>query len=105
MGIGKLIEELGGAVAAEQAAEAVDPNAGILVKGAALVAGFMGAEKLSDTLEAHAEAKRTVNAALGRRRSRSRRFGRGSRSKSRQAATLGRDGSMGASRNFGRALL
>ena len=39
MGIGKLIEEVGGAVVAEQAAEAVDPNAGVLVKGAAAVAG------------------------------------------------------------------
>jgi hypothetical protein len=58
MGIGKLIEEIGGAVAAEQAAEAADPNAGILVKGAAAVAGFIGAEKLSDALEAHTEAKR-----------------------------------------------
>lgn len=57
MGIGKLIEEVGGAIAAEQAAEAADPNAGILVKGAAAVAGFMGAGKLSDTLQAHADAK------------------------------------------------
>ena len=61
MGIGKLIEEVGGAIAAEQAAKAVDPNAGILVEGAAAVAGFMGAEKLSDTLEAHADAKRDAN--------------------------------------------
>ena len=61
MGIGKLIEEVGGAIAAEQAAEAVDPNAGILVKGAAAVAGFMGAEKLFDTLEAHADAKRDAS--------------------------------------------
>ena len=58
MGIGKLIEEVGGAIAAEQAAEAADPNAGVFVKGAAAVAGFVGAEKLSDTLEAHTEAKR-----------------------------------------------
>lgn len=58
MGIGKLIEEVGGAIAAEQAAEAADPNAGIFVKGAAAVAGFVGAEKLSDALEAHTEAKR-----------------------------------------------
>ena len=55
MGIGKLIEEIGGAVAAEQAAEAADPNAGILVKGAAAVAGFMGAGKLSDALQTHAD--------------------------------------------------
>jgi len=54
MGIGKLFEEVGGAVAAEQAAEAVDPNAGILVTGAAAVAGFLGAGKLSDVLGAHA---------------------------------------------------
>ena len=58
MGIGKLIEEVGGAVAAEQAAEAADPNAGILIKGAAAVAGFMGAAKLSDALEAHTNAKK-----------------------------------------------
>ena len=58
MGIGKLIEEVGGAIAAEQAAEAADPNAGVFVKGAAAVAGFVGAEKLSDALEAHTEAKR-----------------------------------------------
>jgi hypothetical protein len=58
MGIGKLIEEIGGAIAAEQAAEAADPNAGILVKGAAAAAGFVGAGKLSDTLEGHANAKR-----------------------------------------------
>ena len=58
MGIGKLIEEVGGAIAAEQAAEAVDPNAGLLVKGAAAIAGFMGAGKLADAVEAHVEAKR-----------------------------------------------
>jgi len=56
MGIGKLFEEIGGAVAAEQAAEAVDPNAGVLVKGAAAAAGFFGASKLSDALQGHADA-------------------------------------------------
>ena len=61
MGIGKLIEEVGGAIAAEQAAEAVDPNAGVFVKGAAAGAGFMGADKLSDTLQAHTDAKRDAN--------------------------------------------
>ena len=58
MGIGKLIEEVGGAIAAEQAAEAADPNAGALVKGAAAVAGFVGAGKLSETLQAHTDARR-----------------------------------------------
>ncbi len=59
MGIEKLIEEVGGAIVAEQAAEAADPNAGILVEGAAAIAGFVGVAKLSDVLETHAEAKRT----------------------------------------------
>lgn len=58
MGIGKLIEEVGGAIAAEQAAEAADPNANMLVKGAAAIAGFVAADKLSGALESHAEAKR-----------------------------------------------
>jgi len=57
MGIGKLIEEVGGAIVAEQAAVAVDPNAGLLVEGAAAIAGFMGAAKLSDTLQTHADHK------------------------------------------------
>jgi len=61
MGIGKLIEEVGGAIAAEQAVEAADPDAGVLAKGAAAVAGFMGAGKLSETLEAHANAKRDAS--------------------------------------------
>jgi hypothetical protein len=61
MGIGKLIEEVGGAIAAEQAAVAVDSNAGIFVKGAAAVAGFVGVAKVSDALEAHAVAKQDAN--------------------------------------------
>ncbi|MGG6892565.1 hypothetical protein [Rhizobium sp. BR 315] len=51
MGIGKLIEEVAGAVAAEDAVEAVDPNAGILTKAAAAVAGFEGVNKLMDVLK------------------------------------------------------
>ena len=68
MGIGKLIEEVGGAIAAEQAAEAADPNAGILVKGAAAVAGFMGAGKLSDTLASphRRQARREPGRSPGR---------------------------------------
>jgi hypothetical protein len=61
MGIGKLIEEVGGAIAAEQAVEAADPNAGVLAKGAAAVAGFVGVGKLSDTLQSHADAKRDAS--------------------------------------------
>lgn len=51
MGIGKLIEEVAGAVAADKAVEAVDPNAGFLTKAAAAVAGFEGVNKLTDVLE------------------------------------------------------
>ncbi|WP_412065537.1 hypothetical protein [Rhizobium sp. SYY.PMSO] len=51
MGIGKLIEEVAGAVAAEDAAEAVDPNAGFVTKAAAAVAGFEGVNKLTDGLK------------------------------------------------------
>ena len=51
MGIGKLIEEVAGAVAAEDPAEAVDPNAGFVTKAAAAVAGFEGVNKLTDVLK------------------------------------------------------
>ncbi|WP_245432259.1 MULTISPECIES: hypothetical protein [unclassified Rhizobium] len=51
MGIGKLIEEVAGAVAADEAVEAVDPNAGFITKAAAAVAGFEGVNKLTDVLK------------------------------------------------------
>ena len=51
MGIGKLIEEVAGAVAADEAVQAVDPNAGFLTKAAAAVAGFEGVNKLTDVLK------------------------------------------------------
>ncbi|MGO4570149.1 hypothetical protein AB4Z52_35270 [Rhizobium sp. 2YAF20] len=51
MGIGKLIEEVAGAVAAEDGLKAVDPNAGLLAKTAAAVAGFEGVDKLTDLIE------------------------------------------------------
>jgi hypothetical protein len=56
MGIEHLIEEVAGAIAAEQAVEKVDPNAGVLVKGAAAVAGFVGGGKLADALSSHPQA-------------------------------------------------
>ena len=52
MGIEKFVEEAAGAFAADQALEAVDPNAGILAKGAAAIAGFEGVNKLTDMLGA-----------------------------------------------------
>ncbi len=54
MGIGKLIEEAAGAIAAEEAVEKFDPNAGFLVKAGAAIAGFVGAGKLADMLDAPA---------------------------------------------------
>jgi len=55
MGIEKLVEEAAGAFAADKALEAVDPNAGLLAKGAAAVAGFEGVNKLTDVLEEKSE--------------------------------------------------
>lgn len=48
MGIEKLAEEAAGAFAADKAVDALDPNAGILEKGAAMVAGFEGGGMLGD---------------------------------------------------------
>lgn len=61
MGIGKLIEEVAGAVAAEDAVEAVDPNAGFLTKAAAAVAGFEGVNKLTDVLQEKEQASNADN--------------------------------------------
>ncbi|QQC66476.1 hypothetical protein [Paraburkholderia ginsengisoli] len=49
-----LLDELGkvaGAVAAVEAAEKVDPEAGLLTKGIAAIAGFEGAGKLESMME------------------------------------------------------
>lgn len=51
MGIEKFVEEAAGAFAADKALEAVDPNAGLLAKGAAAIAGFEGAGKLGDFIK------------------------------------------------------
>lgn len=48
MGIEKLAEEAAGAFAADKAVDALDPNAGILEKGAAMVAGFEGGGMIGD---------------------------------------------------------
>ena len=50
MGILDFVEEAAGAFAADKALEAVDPNAGILAKGAAAFAGFEGVSKLKEAL-------------------------------------------------------
>lgn len=62
MGIEKLVEEAAGAFAADKALEAVDPNAGMLAKGAAAVAGFEGVNKLTDMLEEKSEPQQDAAA-------------------------------------------
>ncbi|GGP20323.1 hypothetical protein [Silvimonas iriomotensis] len=51
MGILDTIGEVAGAIAAVEATEKVDPDAGLLTKGIAAVAGFKGAEKIEEMLE------------------------------------------------------
>ncbi len=50
MGILDTLGEVAGAVAAVEGAEKLDPNAGLLTKGLAAVAGFKGAEALESAL-------------------------------------------------------
>jgi hypothetical protein len=51
MGILNTVGEIAGAVAAVEAAEKLDPDAGLLTKAAAAVAGFKGAEAIEGMLE------------------------------------------------------
>lgn len=51
MGIEKLAEEAAGAFAADKALDAVDPDAGVLAKGAAIVGGFEGGGMLGDFIK------------------------------------------------------
>lgn len=51
MGIEKLVEEAAGAFAADKAVDKLDPNAGILEKGAAMVAGFEGGGMVGDFIK------------------------------------------------------
>jgi len=50
MGIGKLLEEVVGAVAAEKGVEALNPNASFITKAAAAVAGFEGVKAVTNKL-------------------------------------------------------
>lgn len=59
MGILDTVGEIAGAVAAVEAAEKVDPDAGLLTKGVAAVAGFEGAGKLESLLGKKEEAPAT----------------------------------------------
>jgi len=51
MGIGKLLEEVVGAVAAEKGVEALNPNAGFITKAVAAVAGFEGVKAVTNKME------------------------------------------------------
>jgi len=51
MGLLDTLGEVAGAIAAVEATEKVDPDAGLLTKGIAAVAGFKGAGALEDMLE------------------------------------------------------
>ena len=55
MGIMDFLEEAAGAFAADKALEAVDPDAGILAKSAAAIAGFEGVSKLKEVLGARGD--------------------------------------------------
>ena len=63
MGILDTLGEVAGAVAAVEGAEKLDPNAGLLTKGLAAVAGFKGAGALESALgkkkEGEAESNET----------------------------------------------
>ncbi len=50
MGIENLLEDGAGIFAAEKGLEAVDPNAGLLAKGAAAVAAVMGVGEIKSLL-------------------------------------------------------
>jgi hypothetical protein len=48
MGILNFVEEVAGAVIADKALEAADPNAGFLAEAAAAVAGFEGVKMVNE---------------------------------------------------------
>lgn len=57
MGLLDEVGKIAGAVAAVEAAEKVDPDAGLLTKGIAAIAGFEGAGALESLVEKKEEAK------------------------------------------------
>lgn len=53
-----ILEEAAGAFAAVEGVKKLDPNAGILTEGVAAVAGFEGAEKITEFIEKKEEEKK-----------------------------------------------
>ena len=58
MGILDTVGEIAGAVAAVEATDKVDPNASLLTKGIAAVAGFKGAGALEELVEKKEEEEK-----------------------------------------------
>jgi hypothetical protein len=58
MGLLDEVGKIAGAVAAVEAAEKVDPNAGLLTKGIAAIAGFEGAGALESMVEKKDDEKK-----------------------------------------------
>ncbi|GAB3788610.1 hypothetical protein [Dyella agri] len=63
MGILDTLGEVAGAVAAVEGAEKLDPNAGLLTKGLAAVAGFKGAGALESMIGKKEEGEAEANNA------------------------------------------
>ncbi|MBN8846889.1 MULTISPECIES: hypothetical protein [unclassified Sphingomonas] len=63
MGITNFIEEAAGAFAADKALEAVDPDAGVLAKAAAAVAGFEGVGKIKEMLSGDGDGSADADTA------------------------------------------
>ena len=51
-----LLNQIIGAVVAEEAVDKLDPNAGLLKKGLAAIAGFEGEKVVEEKLQEHANA-------------------------------------------------
>ena len=62
MGVLDFVEKAAGAFAADKALEAVDPNAGLLAKGAAAIAGFEGVSKLKEALGGSGDEQASADA-------------------------------------------
>lgn len=60
MGILDFAEEAAGAFAADKGLEALDPNAGILAKGAAAIAGFEGVKMIKEHMAEGADQNAEV---------------------------------------------
>jgi len=56
-----LLNEIIGAVVAEEALKKVDPEAGVLKEGLAVIAGFEGEKVIEEKIEEHSENKSDQN--------------------------------------------